>query len=315
LIFRSGFPIILFYRPKSDAPRIRHSPRLGLLALCLAAGLSVFCASAQQTGASLQPATPPGTPLSWIQTAANNELQIITNSGNPPLRYRVHKIDAKGDVVRDVIESKDGAVARLIERDGFPITPSEDAAELVRLQAILDSPADFIRHHRRSDSTRDDTLQLVKLMPHAMICTYAPGQPQLPNIPTPQVVLDFSPDPAFHPPNMASDLLTGLAGRLWIDSRTGRMTRVEGHVLRPVNFGWGIVGRIYPGGTIVLDQTQPLPGRWIYSRLDTNLSMRVIVKTVTMTDHMSAFGFQPLPAPMTVQQAVHALLDTHIPPH
>ena len=38
-------------------------------------------------------------------------------------------INEKGHQVRDVIESKDGTVARLILKDGKPLTPEEDKGE------------------------------------------------------------------------------------------------------------------------------------------------------------------------------------------
>ena len=296
----------------SSRPLDRLSLRRTLsAAACVAISLSV---RAQQPQAPQLPQLAATTPLSWIRSAVANEQPIIADNGTIPLRYHIHKIDAKGDVVRDTIESKDGGVARLVERNGKPISAAEDSAERARLQAILDDPSDFFKHHRRDASTRDDTLQLVSLMPQAMVYTYTPGQPQLPNVPTPQVVLDFSPDPAFHPPTVASDLLTGLAGRVWIDARTRRMTRVDGHVLKPVNFGWGILGRIAPGGTIELDQTEPVPNRWVYNRLDMHLTMRIVMfKSVNMDDRMTALDFQALPAPVTVQQAIHLLLDTKIP--
>ncbi|MES2392618.1 MAG: hypothetical protein V4555_13315 [Acidobacteriota bacterium] len=295
---------------RSPQPLDRSLLRRSLsLVVCAAAWLS---ASTQQPSATQLP-QPAGTPLSWIRAAVANELPIIADNGTLPLRYRIHKIDTKGDVVREIIESRDGGVARLVERNGQPITAAEDAAERARLQAILDSPADFIKHHRRDSSSRDATCQLVRQMPEAMIYTYAPGQPQLPNVAAPQVVLDFTPDPAFHNRTLASDLLTGLAGRIWIDARTRRMTRVDGRVLKPVNFGWGILGRIAPGGTITLDQAEPTPNRWVYSRLDMHLTMRVFVKSLNVDDRMTAFDFQPLAVPVSVEQAVHLLLNTKIP--
>ncbi len=38
------------------------------------------------------------------------------------LRYRMETVNEKGNQVRDVIESKDGTVARLILKDGKPLT-------------------------------------------------------------------------------------------------------------------------------------------------------------------------------------------------
>jgi len=287
-----------------------------LLAMAALTPCGVRFARAQNVSSQTHASTlPAGTPRSWVDAAAANEVHIIDDDGSFPLRYRVRKVDAKGDVTREVIETRQGSVARLVQRNGQPLTVAEDAAEQQRLNAILASPEEFIKHHKRDNATRQDSLQLVRQMPQAMIYTYTPGQPQTPNAASPQVVLDFHPDPAFKPPTMLSDLLTGLEGRMWIDSKSNRVTRIEGRVLHPVNFGWGFVARIYPGGTIVFEQANAGGDRWVYSHVDTHLTMRVIVKTVPMNEQMSAANFQLLPAPVSFQEAIHMLLAMSSPTH
>ena len=253
-------------------------------------------------------------PVSWIEAAAKNENAIVQDAGTSSVSYRVHKVDAKGDTVREVIESRQGSVARLIEHDGKPITAAEDAAERARLQAALASPEEFLRHHKRDNVTREYAMELVRLMPSAMIYSYAPGQPQPSGAPSRQIVVDFRPDPNFHPPSMIADLLTGLAGRFWIDATTERVTRAEAHVLRPVNFGWGVVGRIFPGGTIEFEQADAGDNRWVYSHLHEHLTVReLMVRTVPVNTEMSAWNLRVLPNVASYQDAIHMLLAEQIP--
>ena len=253
-------------------------------------------------------------PVSWVEAAAKNENAIVQDAGTSSVSYRVHKVDAKGDTVREVIESRQGSVARLIEHDGKPITAAEDAAERARLQAALAAPDEFLRHHRRDNVTREYAMELVRLMPSAMIYSYAPGQPQPSGTPSRQIVVDFRPDPKFHPPSMIADLLTGLAGRFWIDATTERVTRAEAHVLRPVNFGWGVVGRIFPGGTIEFEQADAGDNRWVYSHLDEHLTVReLMVRTVPVNTEMSAWDLRVLPNVASYQDAIHMLLAEQIP--
>ena len=280
-----------------------------------------FCAFASVSAAPQQPAPavtaqvrlPGVAPVTWTETAVAHEVEIISEDGTAPLQYREHKVDEKGDVTREVIESRQGTVARLIERNGRPLTAEDDAAERDRLQAILSSPSDFLKHHKRDNSTRDDTLQLVKLMPKAMLYTYTLNQPQRPHANGTEVVLDFHPNPAFKPPSMEADLLTGLEGRIWVDPKTGHMTRVEGRVIHPVSFGWGFVGKIYPGGTIDLEPVDASQDRWIYAQLNTHLNLRVIIKSIAMNETMTRTDFRPLAAPVDFQQAVRLLLAMPFP--
>ena len=278
---------------------------IGLVCLLFAAA-AFGPANAQEP--LIQQSLPQGTPRSWIDAAEKNELAIIQDDDHP-IRYRMRKTDRKGDTTRQVIESAQGNVARMVERDGKPLSPDEDAAERTRLNDILKSPEGYLKHEERGSAARNYSIQLLKLMPSAMIYTYAPGQPQPPGSPSRQIVIDFRPDPAFHPPTMISEALTGLAGRICIDSRTRTLTRIEGRVLRPVNFGWGFVARIYPGGSIELDQKLVGGKRWVFSHLDEDLTMRaVMLHTVTDKTKMTAWDFELLPAPMSFQEAVHSLL-------
>lgn len=256
---------------------------------------------------------PSGTPNSWVEGAVRNELALIEDEKHP-IRYLVRTVNRKGDITRDLIESSQGNVARLIQRDGKPITAAEDAAERSRLNSILTSPDDFLKHQQREGAGRTYAIQLIKLLPQAGLYSYTPGQPQLPGSTSPQVVIDFKPNPAFHPPSMVAELLTGFKGRVWIDARTGTMTRIEGDVIRPVNFGWGFVARIYPGGHLELEQTLVEGKRWAYSHVDENVTVReVMLHTVNDKTKMSAWNFQMLSSPMSYQDAVHTLLARQIP--
>jgi len=252
---------------------------------------------------------PEGTPRSWAETAVNNEIAIIESEGRVPVRYRQHKVDAKGDTLREIVETRDGTVARLIQRNGQPLTAADDAGERDRLNAEIADPDAFFKHHKRDKATREDVKALIELLPQAMINTYAPGQPQLPNMEGPQVVLDFHPDPTFHPPTMTADLLTGIEGRVWIDARSHCMIRVEAHVLHAVNFGFGVVAKIFPGGTVEFEQIRAVGDRWAYSHLEEHITTRLLlVKTLPENAVMTSFDFRPVPTLMSYQDAVKMLL-------
>lgn len=296
---------------------LRRISVLSLLTIGMLAGSVCFSEYAHgQAGSSIagsEPSLPPGTPNSWVEAAVRNELVLMQDEKHP-LRYLIRIVNRKGDTTREVIESAQGNVARLIQRDGKPITSTEDAAERSRLKDILDSPNDFLKHQQREGAGLNYAVQLIKLLPQAGLYTYAPGQPQPPGATSPQVVIDFQPNPAFHPPSMIAEILTGLKGRVWIDERNGTMTRIEGDIIRPVNFGWGVVARIYPGGHVEFEQTLVEGKRWIYSHLDMNITVReVMFHTVNDKTKMSAWNFQLLQSPMSFQDAVHALLGQQIP--
>lgn len=251
----------------------------------------------------------------WAMEASANELKVV-GYGDSYLRYRIHIVDAKGDVIRDVMESKNGTVARLIMKEGRALTSEEDAAEHERLQAMLDSPAAFARHIKNDQSGKKMAAEMIKLVPEAMIFSYAAGQPQREGRGTgaaAEIVVDFKPDPAWTPPNMTSEALTGLEGRAWIDPKTHFMTRLECRVFRAVNFGMGLFAHIYPGGSSWFEQVRVSDQRWIFSHFVEHATVRALMlKTIKVDTEVQGSNFNPIGA-MSYQDAISQLLATPLP--
>ncbi|MCU1321368.1 MAG: hypothetical protein JWM43_1017 [Acidobacteriaceae bacterium] len=253
-------------------------------------------------------------PRSWAVEAAANELTALHHKDSY-VRYRMHVRDEKGDQVRDVFESKDGTVARLILRDGRPLSTDEDKAERDRLKAMIDAPNDFLKHVRKEESGRKLADSMIRLLPDAMIFTYVPDQPQSGvNHGALEVVLDYQPDPKWKPPSTTAEALTGLKGRLWIDAKSKVLVRMEGTIFQGVNFGWGMLAHIYPGGKLVLEQTNTGGDRWIYTHFKQEVTVRALmVKTLNVRTNVDAEAFQVLAGPVPYQDAVRILLDTPLP--
>lgn len=256
-------------------------------------------------------------PKQWAVEAARNEVSAI-QYGSAYMRYHVHSSNAKGDQLRDVVESKDGAVARMILKDNRQLTAQEDAAEHERLQSMLNSPSTFAKHIQSDVSGKHTAVELIGFIPDAMLFTYAPGQPQRTGRSVhageaPEVVLDYRPNPAWTPPTIVSEALTGIQGRLWIDKENHHLTRVEGNVFQGVNFGFGVFAHIYPGGTFALEQT-PVGQRWIFSSFSEHLTVRALmVKTVKEDSELRSSNFTPI-REMNYKEAINLLLSTPLPP-
>lgn len=226
----------------------------------------------------------------------------------------MHIVDEHRDMVRDVIESQEGAVARMILRDGKPLTAEQDKAERERLNDMIAHPSEFAKHVKDEGTGRKLADELLRLMPDAMIYTYAPGQPQDPDFAGTQIVLDYAPNPKFKAPTITAEALTGLKGRAWIDAKSHYVVRMEGNIFRPVNLGWGIVAHIYPGGKLLLEQADAGNGRWVFTHFTEDISVRaLLVKTVNVHAKIDTSGYQTLPGPMTYQDAIRMLLNTPLP--
>jgi len=223
-------------------------------------------------------------------------------------------VNEKGDQVRDVIESKEGTVARLILKDGKPLTAEQDQGECERLKDLIASPAAYAKHVKNGESEKAMADKLVPMMADAMINTYTPGQPQSGrNGGALEIVLDYKPNPKWVPPNTEAQALTGLEGRVWIDAKTHYVVRMEGTIAHGVNFGWGVLAHIYPGGKLEMNQTNVGGNRWIFTDFSMQLTVRALmVKTLNIHSSAKASGFQVID-PMSYQDAVRLLLATPLP--
>ncbi len=306
-----GPDIFSAFRTRTVSVRGRFCERIAALAVLFA--ISIPCVRAQSSDSQDAAGAPAPDPRSIVVDAAANEL-IALHHKDSYLRYRMETVNERGTQVRDVIESKDGTVARLILKEGKPLTAEQDQAERQRLNDIIASPAAYAKHVKNSESEKKMADQLVPLMADAMINTYTPGQPQSGrNGGAREIVLDYKPNPKWVPPTTEAQALTGLEGRVWIDAKTHYVVRMEGTIAHSVNFGWGMLAHIYPGGKLEMNQTNVGGDRWIFTDFSMQLIVRALmVKRLDIHSSAKTSNVQTI-GPMSYQDAIRLLLATPLP--
>ena len=209
----------------------------------LVAGL-VLAAGA---GAQSQNGNPPVDPQKIVHDASYNELHA--KSPGRSFRYRQHKVEPKGSSVKEIVETKDGDVARLIEKDGRPLPPEEEQAEIDRLNHLLAHPEVQEHRHKKEqeDSARGD--EMVRMLPDAFLFTFD-GMVEGPSGPCYR--LKFKPNPAFTPPDREGEVYHGMVGELWVDQAQLRLAqdRCPPHLRRELRLGrigQTLQGREHPG--------------------------------------------------------------------
>jgi len=75
-------------------------------------------------------------------------------------------------------------------------------------------------------------------------------------------VLDAKPRPGYHPDSKQTDVLTGMKGKLWIDTATFQWVKVEAEVIHPVSID-GFVARVEPGTRFELEKTPLAADVWL----------------------------------------------------
>src|ERR1700691_3723747 len=86
--------------------------------------------TAMNSPATPQNGNPTVDPQKIVHDASWNELH--SKSPGRSFRYRQHKVDPKGTTVKEIFETKDGDVARLLEKDGKPLDPGAEQGQVAR---------------------------------------------------------------------------------------------------------------------------------------------------------------------------------------
>ena len=89
-------------------------------------------------------------------------------------------------------------------------------------------------------------------------------------------VLDATPRSGYRPVSHETRVLTGMRGRMWIDSQQYQWVKVHAEVFRPVAFGL-FIAHVQPGTEFTLEETPIGPDLWMPSRLITKVHATALI--------------------------------------
>lgn len=267
---------------------------LRLIPLCLA--VAPFAAG--QT-----PGNAPSPEATLVQRALANELSAAQDS-NHPMRYTLRKWSPRLTTTKEMIETRDGTIARLVAVNDRPLDSTSEEKEQARLRGLLANPGQ--QRHRQLAQKQDTgrALKVLRALPKAFVYQYA-GQ-----VSSGSTTLErfaFVPNPKYDPPDLETQALTALAGEILIDPVSVRVVRLDGRLRDDVDFGWGILGRLYKGGWISIEQADVGSGVWRVVRFRMNMSARVVVRTRTFETTEEESHFAPVPAGLDYRQGIELL--------
>lgn len=238
-----------------------------------------------------------------LDRALANESNAAQDASHP-MRYELKKTNPHLTTTKEIYETRDGDVARLMAINGQPLSPADEQKEEARLNALA---ADAGKQRRRKQAEDEDAgrvLKVLRSLPTAFVYQYA-GSGEGPAGKVEKFT--FKPRRGFSPPDLETQVLTEMAGEIWIDAVHQRVVRLEGHLQRDVDFGWGILGRLNKGGWIVIEQADVGGGQWRTVRLQLAMSGRVVFKARVFDTTEEQTKFAPLPAGLDYQKAIAML--------
>ena len=216
-------------------------------------------------------------------------------------RYRIHREDDKGAQDRDVIDTKDGQLARTLLINGQPLTAEQRAADEARMKKLVEDAGERAKRDKRAKDDEDKGMEMLKAIPDAFIFKYEGAE-------NGQVRLSFFPNPHYNAPTRELQVFRSLSGTMWIDRAARRFSRLDGTLFEDVNFGWGLLGRLNKGGTFSVTQSRVGDDHWEIVSLDVRMSGRaVIFKTINVKQKQRFTNFRRVSDKLTISEAYQLL--------
>lgn len=244
-------------------------------------------------------------PIDLVRRAAKNEIRA-TNVQTQYFMYKDHTQDKGHSITKQEVETPQGGLWRTISINGAPLTAEQRAKEDQKLARFANDPE--ARRKKEESSKEEDKREEVILtsLPDAFLYTYT-GTERGPNGDD-LVHLKFRPNPKFEPPNHETRVYVGMEGELVIDTKAMRIANIDGTLFKDVDFGWGILGRLYKGGRFIIEQRDVGSGHWETTRETLQFNGRILlVKSLAIDSTETTTDFRPVPSNITTAQALDLL--------
>jgi len=243
-------------------------------------------------------------PQELVRRAAKNEIKA--NDIHQYFMYR-NRVEYKNrSVTREEMETPQGGLGITIAINDRPLTPEQRAKDNQKLAKFANDPE---ARRQQQESTREDDQRdalMLTSLPDAFLYTYAGTERGSSG--DDLVHLTFKPNPNFSPPNHETRVYVGMQGDLFIDQKAMRIAKIDGTLFKDVDFGWGILGRLYKGGKFIIEQRDVGGGKWETVRQTLQFNGKILmIKPLTIWSTETATDFRPVPSDLTVAQALDLL--------
>ena len=269
-------------------------PRILCLVFC-----TLFFTSSLASPQTTQSAEPPA-PLQLVESVVAHAALDRAQEGC--WQYRVEKTVDTQTTSAVQIETKDGPVYRVLAINGKPLDENQRRNDDARLQQLVEDPSLERSVKQKYDQDIQRLNTITQVLPKAFVYQYDSMEGG-------NVRLKFQPNPDFSPPTYETRALHSMAGTVLIDPKQNKIVRIQGALIGPVDFGFGILGRLDQGGTFQVERTPVAPPRWRTSLIDIHVTGRMILfKTLSKQEHEVRSEFQPVSCDTTLQQGIERLL-------
>jgi hypothetical protein len=238
-----------------------------------------------------------------VRQIVDNELRM-QEQDHSHWMYRLETEKGGVKETKEVIETKDGDLTRLLARNGQPLSDEQQKEEDDQMQKFVNAHEEQQKQRQAENEDVHKGMQLLALLPDTFTFSYmtSDGDGDI-------VKLAFKPNPAFHPSSREAHVFHEMEGELIVNGRQKRLIEMKGRLMKDVKFGGGILGHLDQGGTFDVRQEEVAPNHWEITLLNVNMKGKALFfKTISVQQDESRNHFQQVSDTLTLSQAADSLL-------
>lgn len=268
-------------------------------------------APSQKSNESGTTASSPSDSAYMVREVVYNELHDHDTHGY--WRYWIERHSGNETQLHEEVETPEGPIARLKLSDGHPVSRSVREDEDRRIEHLLTSPSAQAQHRKEYADDEHRIGRILALLPDAFLFDAPETEANSRQMPECSCYhLRFHPNPDYPARSIESRVFHAMTGDIWISVDHKRLVRLDGKLQDNVDFGYGILGRLYKDGWFRLERTHVNAagaagsgnGDWKTQRLEVHMLGRAMLfKTIARETSEVRGGFSPVPSGLSLQQA------------
>ncbi len=205
-----------------------------------------------------------------------------------------------------VIPTGIGIERILIEENGRPVDAALYRRQLQNVEqalvlALNPTQARQKPSAERSAKRRQERREMVGAVRNAFLFTWL-GREMRNGRTLAKIRLE--PNPDFKPASRATSLFANVRATAWVDESAGQLVRIEAEIFRDIYFGGGLLGKVYHGGRLVMEQAEAAPGVWLPTLYDYNFAGRKFLFSAEVHERTEVSHYRRIGPPSEALAAI-----------
>jgi len=235
-----------------------------------------------------------------VRAVVANELKAQGESHGRWM-YRVEREEQGKRKTKEVAQTRQGSLDRLVAIDGRPLNTKEEQDESERIGNLIRNSVEQQRLEQTKRKDAEECEAFFKMLPDALTFVYTGRDGDL-------IRLSYRPNPSFQPPSREARVFHEMEGEMWVHETQRRLVRIHGQLIADVKFAGGLLGHLEKGGHFNVEQRELSPGQWDLTFMEVDMKGKALFfKTIAVKEKEYRSNFRTVPNGLTLAEAADML--------